>query len=81
MTHMKTNRKTSVTAASTYSLLVSSEEKERSLAETFVYLLLIGSAAFTMWSVAQQPFRVPVVQVGDNATVAQAASATQQRGV
>jgi hypothetical protein len=78
---MKMNRKTSVTAASTYSLLVSSEEKERNLAETFVYLLLIGSAAFTMWSVTQQPFHVPVVGVAANSTtVAHTAPVPQQHG-
>jgi hypothetical protein len=77
---MKTNHKTLTTARSTYSLLISSEEKERSLSETFVYLLLIGTTAFTMWSFAQQPFRVPVVSVSDNSTVvAQAHTAPQQR--
>ena len=58
---MKTKSQTPLHVASTYELLVHSEEKERSLSETLVYLLLIGTAAFTMWNVATQPFSVPVV--------------------
>ena len=46
---------------------------------TFVYLLLMGSAAFTMWSVAQQPFRVPVVSTSDKGVVAQASTTAPQR--
>jgi len=76
---MKTTMKTSKTAASTYSLLIQSEEKERNLSETFVYLLLMGSAAFTMWSVAQQPFHVPVVSTSDSVVVAQASTTAPQR--
>ncbi len=69
-----------MTSSSTYSLLIRSEEKERSLSETFVYLLLIGTAGFTMWSFAQQPFQMPVVSVSDNTSVlAHAKTVPQQR--
>ena len=71
--NMKTNNKTQH-YPSTYALLVRSEERERSLSETFVYLLLIGSAAFSMWYAALHPFRVPVVSVADNTTSTQAAA-------
>ncbi len=60
---MKTKSQTPIHVASTYELLVHSEEKERSLSETLVYLLLIGTAAFAMWNAANQPFSVPVVGI------------------
>jgi hypothetical protein len=44
---------------STYALLVRSEEKERSLFEGVAYLVLIFSAVFSIWYVAQQPVALP----------------------
>ena len=70
---MKTNNNPH-TQRSTYALLVRSEERERSLSETFVYLLLIGSAAFSMWYAALHPFRVPVVTLTENTVSTQAAA-------
>ncbi len=56
---MKPNTTTSEEFESTYALILRSEEKERSVSETVIYLLLILSAVFSIWQVAQQPFRVP----------------------
>ena len=44
----------------TYALLVCSEDKEQSVSETFVYLLLAVCAAFSIWFAAQQPVRLPL---------------------
>jgi branched-subunit amino acid ABC-type transport system permease component len=49
----------SETRRSTYSLLVGSEEKSRSLFETLAYSLCILSAAFSIWQAAHQPVEVP----------------------
>ena len=44
---------------STYSLLVNSEEKNRSIVEGAVYVLLIGCMAFSMFSMASQSVTMP----------------------
>ena len=45
---------------STYALLVQSEEKERNLSETFIYILLVGAAVFSVWQAALQPLTLHV---------------------
>lgn len=40
---------------STYALLVRSEEKERGRFEGVAYLILVLSAAFSIWHLVQQP--------------------------
>lgn len=45
---------------STYALLVQSEEKERNLSETFIYILLVGAAVFSVWQAALQPLTLRV---------------------
>jgi hypothetical protein len=47
------------TFESAYAMLIRSEEKERSLSETAIYLLLILSMAFTVWEVAQMRVIIP----------------------
>ena len=47
------------TFESTYALLVRSDEKERSVSETVIYLLLIVSMAFSIWQAAQMRVTVP----------------------
>lgn len=54
---MKTNQSLTQSRKSTYALLVRSEEKERSLFETFVYGLLVVSAVIGIWQFAH--LRVP----------------------
>lgn len=49
----------SQTFESTYAMLVRSEEKERSLSETAVYLLLIMSMVFSVWEAAQMRVTIP----------------------
>lgn len=44
---------------STYAMLVRSDEEERSVSETVVYVVLILSMVFTMWQVAQMRVTVP----------------------
>jgi hypothetical protein len=64
--------------ASTYSLLVQSEEKERSLSETFIYILLIGAGVFSIWQAALQPRTLRVnTAPAIPAAIAQAATAEQ----
>ncbi len=46
---------------STYALLVRSQEEERSLPETGVYLLLILTMAFAVGQMAQQRFQLPSI--------------------
>ncbi len=49
----------SQTFESTYAMLVRSEEKERSLSETAVYLLLIFSMVFSVWQAAHMRVTIP----------------------
>lgn len=65
---------------SIYALLIRSEEKERSLSETVVYLLLLASAVFSIWSAAVQPFRVPVVGVVHRAAILPPALSLESEG-
>lgn len=58
-------------AVSTYALLVGSEDKEQSVSETAVYLLLILCAAFSLWFVARQPVKLPLGSVIQSAPYAQ----------
>ena len=57
---MKTNESLNEVRESTYTLLVRSEEKERSLFETIAYGLFILSAVAAIWQFAQQPVNLPV---------------------
>jgi hypothetical protein len=75
MKHTKVN---SSVGQSPYAMLVSSEEKERNLSETAVYMLLILSSVFSIWHVAQQPVNLPVSGINHTAPVAQAATAQAQ---
>ena len=43
----------------TYSLLVNSEEKNRSIFETAVYTLVVGSMAFSVFAFASQSVTLP----------------------
>ncbi len=79
---MKTNTTTSEEFESTYALLLRSEEKERGVSENVIYLLLILSAVFSIWQVAQQPFRLPTSFALRTAPLAQTAEIrTQQNRV
>lgn len=53
---------------STYALLVRSEEKERSLFETFIYSLLVLSAVIGIWQFAH--LRIPTPFANTQATPA-----------
>ena len=68
---MKTQTTTSEEFESTYALILRSDEKERSVSESVIYLLLIASAVFSIWQVAQQPFRVPTNLIMRSAPLAQ----------
>ena len=75
---MKTNlMKTNTYTPSTYALLARSEESDRSLSETAVYLLFIASAVFSIWQVAQQPINLPTDLAAPRATIAQTVTAPQ----
>jgi len=56
---MKTNKTLNSARKSTYALLVKSEEKERSLFETFIYSLLVVSAVVGIWQFAHLRFSTP----------------------
>lgn len=66
------------TADSTYAVLVRSEQEERSVAESAVYLLFIVSAVFSIWQVARQPITLPVDTATQRATIAQSVSGQYQ---
>lgn len=64
---------------STYSLLVRSEEKGRTVLETAMYSLVALSVAFSIYQAANQPVQIP----GDAAPapqVVQTADTVVQRG-
>jgi hypothetical protein len=44
---------------STYTLLVRSEEKSRSLLETFAYTSVFLSVIFAVWQIAAHPVKIP----------------------
>ncbi len=48
---------------STYTLLVRSEEKSRSIVETMVYALLALSVIVSIWQFAQESNALPIDQV------------------
>ena len=56
---MKTNQSVNQVQASTYTLLMRSEEKERSLFETIAYGLFILSSVAAIWQFAAQPVKLP----------------------
>jgi len=62
---------------STYTLLVRSEEKERGLFEGAVYLVIILSAVFSIWQVAQEPVALPGAVI-HTSSVARCADSNQQ---
>jgi hypothetical protein len=69
---MKTNQSPNEIRESTYSMLVRSEEKDRSLFETIAYSLTILSAVAAIWQFAAQPVKLPVDALPRTASVAQA---------
>jgi hypothetical protein len=73
---MKTNI-TNLKEESTYALLVRSQQEDRSLPESLVSALLIGSAVVSMWFAAHEPLRVPVATVTSIAVLTQAANVAQ----
>lgn len=56
---MKTTESNTKASESTYTLLVRSEEKERSLFETIAYGLFILSSVAAIWQFAAQPVKLP----------------------
>lgn len=62
---------------STYALLVRSEDREQSVSETVIYMLLIVCAAFSMWFAAHQPVRLPIGAVIHTAVAAEAVETAQ----
>jgi hypothetical protein len=58
---MKTTSQNPEAFESTYALIIRSEEKERGIAETLVYMLLMMSTVFAIAQFGQHPFAVPTV--------------------
>ena len=56
---------------STYALIVRSEEKERTVSETAIYLLLIMTMVFSIWQSVQQPVTVPTNLLMHTSSVAE----------
>jgi len=69
---MKTSQSINEVQASTYALLVKSEEKERSLFETIAYSLFILSAVAAIGQFAVQPVSLPLETMPQTASVEQA---------
>lgn len=44
----------------TYALLLDPSDAKQNASEAIIYLLLIVTAAFSMWFAAQQPIRLPL---------------------
>ncbi len=61
----------------TYALLMRSEDKEQSVSENVVYMVLILSAMFSVWFAANQPVRLPVSAVSHSVSIAQAKAMPQ----
>lgn len=55
--------------ATSYQLLIASEEKGRTALESAVYLLLIVATSVSIWQVSHQPVTLPVF--GSESPVAQ----------
>ncbi|HEY1583885.1 MAG TPA: hypothetical protein VGF73_12385 [Chthoniobacterales bacterium] len=53
----KQDQSSSFPRESTYQMLVASEEKERTLIEDFVYLLLVIATAVTIFQFGREPVR------------------------
>ena len=77
---MKPHTTTSEEFESTYALILRSDEKERSVSETVIYVLLIMSVVFSIWQVAQQPFRVPTNLIMRSAPLALTAAPLNDQG-
>jgi hypothetical protein len=69
---MKTTKSNIKASESTYTLLVRSEEKERSLFETIAYGLFILSSVAAIWQFAQTPVNLPLGAMPRTASVTQA---------
>ena len=76
---MKNQHTSQSISGSTYALLVESEEKERNLSETAIYMLLILGAVFSVWQVAQQPVNLPVNNLIQTAPIVQTVTADAAR--
>ncbi|MBA2743788.1 MAG: hypothetical protein H0U43_05685 [Chthoniobacterales bacterium] len=72
--NMKYTTTNSGNERSTYALLLHSEDKEQSVSETIVYLLLIMSTVFSMWFAAHQPVRLPLGTVLHTASTSEPAA-------
>ena len=77
--YMKHNTRSAEGFESTYALLVRSEEKERGMFESAAYLIVILSAVFSIWQVAQQPVSLPKDNVIHTTSLAQSTSPSQPR--
>ena len=55
--------------ASTYQMLVESEEKERTVIEDIVYLLLVIATATTIWQFSQQPVTFTDIGLANTQTI------------
>lgn len=77
---MKNYPTTTDKRASTYKLLMQSEEKERGLLETAVYFFLIVSVGFSIWQFAHQSLPIPGESNPEPAVMAQTVE-TAQPGV
>ena len=75
---MKNTNPDTQAVSATYAVLVRSEQEERSIAESAVYLLFILSAVFSIWQVAHQPITLPVDTVAERAVIAQTVSGQHQ---
>ncbi len=73
---MKTNTKTQH-EESTYALLVRSQEEDRSVPETAIYLLLMLTMAFAGWQTVQQRFELPRIGLLGSVPIAQVEQAVR----
>jgi hypothetical protein len=76
---MKNQHTNQSVTESTYALLVQSEEKERNLSETAIYMLLILGSVFSVWQVAHQPVNLPVNGGNQTAPIVQTVTANAAR--
>jgi len=65
---MKTDKSLKQVQNSTYSMLVRSQEADRSLFETVAYGLTVLSAVVAIWQFAAQPVKLPVETVPHTAS-------------
>jgi len=71
---MKNQSHSKAAFESTYTMLVRSEDTDRSVLENLVYFLFILSAVFSIWQAARQPFAVPASGLTHTSSVTQSAS-------